>query len=133
MGNAHPYQFRKAIAPARGAGILFRIRWERPAGVAMGVEMAKQQKYPEIIERIEYVRQYLGMNKKEFCGRFGMQPQTYLNYIGPQGSDPSVELLLGVINEYHVNPTWLLLGTGEIFVKPPPGWATLTSLQGGGR
>ena len=95
--------------------------------------MAKRQKFPEIIERVEYVREYLGMNKQEFCGRFGMNPGTYLNYVGLQGSSPSVELILGVVNEYHVNPTWLLLGDGTIFLKPPPGWTTISSLPGGGQ
>ena len=94
--------------------------------------MAKQQKFPEIIERVEYVRKYLGLNKKEFCGRFGMQPQTYLNYIGPQGSSPSIELIYGVFNEFHVNPTWLLNGTGEIFLQPPPDWRRLIPLPGRG-
>ena len=95
--------------------------------------MAKQQKFSEIIERVEYVRRYLAMNKSQFCERFGMLPQTYNNFTGPQASKPNIELILGVFNEYHVNPGWLLNGTGEIFLEPPPGWTTLTSLRGRGR
>ena len=92
--------------------------------------MAKRQNFPKIIERVEYVRKYLGMNKKEFCQGFGMKPQTYDRYTGPQGSSPSIELIHGVFNEYHVNPTWLLNGTGEIFLEPPPDWRSLIPLPG---
>ena len=82
--------------------------------------MAKQQKFPEIIERIEYVRGHLSMNKSRFSGGIGMKPQTYNNFIGVQGSKPNIELILGMLNVYHVNPYWLLNGTGEVFLESSP-------------
>ena len=82
--------------------------------------MAKEQKYSEIIERVEYVRGRLSMNKSRFSARIGMKPQTYNNFIGPQGSKPNIGLLLGMLNVYLVNPYWLLDGTGEIFLDSSP-------------
>ena len=78
----------------------------------------KAQKFPEIIERIEYVRRYLSLNKSQFSHRIGMKSQTYNNFIGPQGSKPNIELIYGLFNVYHVNPNWLLNGTGSIFLTP---------------
>ena len=94
--------------------------------------MAKQQKFPEIIERVEYVRRHLAMSKSYFSERIGMLPQTYNNFIGPQGSKPNIELIFGLFNVYHVNPYWLLNGTGEIFLKPPPDRRSLIPLPGRG-
>ncbi len=79
----------------------------------------KAQKFPKIIERIEYVRKQLGLNKSRFCQAFGMKPQTYNNYIGPQGTKPSIDLIIGVIDRFKVNPDWLLTGTGNIFLTRP--------------
>ncbi len=78
----------------------------------------KAQKFPEIIERIEHVRKQLGLNKSRFCQAFGMKPQTYNNYIGPQGTKPNIELFFGVIDRFSVNPDWLLTGSGDIFLTP---------------
>ena len=82
--------------------------------------MAKERKFSEIIERVEYVRGRLSMNKSKFCTAFGMKPQTYQNFLNKQGSKPNIELLLGMLNVYHVNPYWLLNGTGEIFLESSP-------------
>ncbi len=79
----------------------------------------KAQKFPEIIERIEYVRRYLSLNKSQFSERIGMKPQTYNNFIGQQASKPSIELIYGVVDRFSVNPYWLLTGTGEIFLTRP--------------
>ncbi len=53
--------------------------------------MAKERKFSEIIERVEYVRRRLSMNKSRFSTSIGMTPQTYNNFIGAQGSKPSIE------------------------------------------
>ena len=82
--------------------------------------MAKQQKFPEVIERVELVRRYLAMNKSQFSQRIGMKPQSYNNFIGPPESKPNIELILGMFKVYHVDPGWLLNGTGEIFLESAP-------------
>ena len=57
-----------------------------------------------------------------------MKPQTYNNFIGAQGSKPNIELILGIVNRYGVNPNWLLNGAGEVFSEE----AKLNYAVGGG-
>lgn len=75
------------------------------------------RKFPEIIERIEYIRTHLGLNKSRFSAEIGMKPQTYNNFIGSQGSKPNVELIYGIVTRFGVNPIWLFTGTGAIFLE----------------
>lgn len=77
--------------------------------------MNKPKKFADIIERIEYLRNLLNLNKSRFSADIGMKPQTYNNFIGAQGSKPNVELIFGIVNQFGVNPMWLLNGTGPIF------------------
>ena len=73
-------------------------------------------KFSEIIERVEHVRRLVGLNKSRFSAEFGMTAQTYNNFVGTQGSKPSIELVHGVASRFHVNPTWLLYGKGAVFL-----------------
>jgi transcriptional regulator with XRE-family HTH domain len=77
--------------------------------------MSKPKKFADIIERIEYLRNLLNLNKSRFSADIGMKPQTYNNFIGAQGSKPNVELIFGIVNQFGVNPMWLLNGSGSIF------------------
>ena len=79
--------------------------------------MAKERKYSEIIERVEYVRSRLSLNKRQFSSGIGMKPQSYNNFIGVQGSKPNIELILGMVNVYQVNSTWLFNGIGDVFLE----------------
>lgn len=90
--------------------------------------MAKQQKFSEIIERVERVRKRLALNKSRFSQSIGMRPQTYNNFVGSQGSKPNIELICGLINVYNVNPDWLLTGSGDIFTTDPPSLGNSGSL-----
>lgn len=78
--------------------------------------MSKPKKFADIIERIEYLRNLLSLNKSRFSADIGMKPQTYNNFIGAQGSKPNVELIHGIVNRYGANPMWLLNGSGPIFL-----------------
>ena len=77
--------------------------------------MIRSKRSEEIIQRIEYVRNYLGLNKSRFSTEIGLKPQTYNNFIGAQASKPSVDLILGIVNRFGVNPAWLLNGGGAVF------------------
>ena len=77
--------------------------------------MIRSKRSEEIIQRIEYVRNYLGLNKSRFSTEIGLKPQTYNNFIGAQASKPSVDLILGIVNRFGVNPAWLLNGRGAVF------------------
>jgi transcriptional regulator with XRE-family HTH domain len=94
--------------------------------------MAPLRKFPEIIERIEYVRTHLGLNKSRFSAEIGMKPQTYNNFIGAQGSKPNVELLYGIVTRFGVNPVWLFTGSGPVFMdnRGGPGPVSLRSQVG---
>lgn len=78
--------------------------------------MKSSKKFSDVIERIEYLRNLLKLNKSRFSSDIGMKPQTYNNFIGAQGSKPNIELIHGIVNQYAVNPMWLLNGTGAIFL-----------------
>lgn len=78
--------------------------------------MSVKQK-DEIIQRVEYIRNYMGLNKSRFSSEINMKPQTYNNFIGAQGSKPSIELLLGVVSRFGVNPLWLLTGKSAMFTE----------------
>ena len=82
--------------------------------------MNKVRKGTDIIERIEYIRNYLGLNKSRFSSEIGLKPQTYNNFIGAQSSKPSVELILGIENRFGVNPNWILNGKPPVFQEWTP-------------
>ena len=101
------------------------------------------RKFPEIIERIEYIRSHLGLNKSRFSAEIGMKPQTYNNFIGSQGSKPNVELIYGIVSRFAVNPVWLFTGSGAMFLdsrgttgpsgsRPPGVSMTIPGGQDGG-
>ena len=77
--------------------------------------MNRSTKSAEIIERIEYIRNYLRLNKSRFSTEIGLKPQTYNNFIGSQGSKPSVDLILGTVNRFGASPNWILNGRGSVF------------------
>ncbi len=68
-----------------------------------------------ILDRVEMVRNTIDISKSAFCKKFDMVPQTYNNFIGKQSSKPNIELIIGIVNEWGVNPFWLLNGEGEMF------------------
>ena len=82
--------------------------------------MNRSKRNDEIIQRIEYIRNYLGLNKSRFSTEIGLKPQTYNNFIGSQASKPSVELILGIVNRFAVNPGWILNGSGPVFTERTP-------------
>jgi len=75
------------------------------------------RKFADIIERIEYFRNYQGLNKSRFSAEIGMKPQTYNNFIGAQGSKPNIELIHGIVTRFGVNPVWLLTGKGAMLLE----------------
>lgn len=66
--------------------------------------------FQDVIERVEQVRKGLGLNKSQFSSRIGMKPQSYNNFTGAQSTKPSIELIMGVVTKYSVDPLWLLTG-----------------------
>lgn len=75
------------------------------------------QKFTDIIDRIERFRIHMKLNKSQFSRRIGIKPQTYNNFIGAQGSKPSVELIHGIVTQFGVNPMWILTGNGSMHLN----------------
>lgn len=80
----------------------------------------RSKRNDEIVQRIEYIRNYLGLNKSRFSTEIGLKPQTYNNFIGAQASKPSVELISGIVNRFGVSPGWILNGSGSVFTERSP-------------
>lgn len=76
--------------------------------------------YNDIINRVEEVRNRLGLNKSQFSSRIGLKPQTYNNFTGVQGSKPNVALIRGTVEAFGVDPQWLLNGEGATFRDRQP-------------
>ena len=68
----------------------------------------KIKKFAWMIDKIETVRTHLKVNKSNFVRPFDMKPQSYNNFIGAQGSKPNIELVLGLVNHWGVDPNWLM-------------------------
>ena len=85
-----------------------------------------KDEHREIIGRVEEIRHQLRLNKSRFSTTIGMKPQTYNNFIGRQGSKPSIELIADVVKEFSVNPLWLMFGHGQPFL--PRDWAADAAL-----
>lgn len=73
-------------------------------------------RFQDVIDRVETARKALGLTKTGFARGFGMKPQSYNNFVGQQGSKPSIDLIYGVVAAYRINPEWLLNGVGDIFL-----------------
>jgi DNA-binding XRE family transcriptional regulator len=90
-----------------------------PSVVKGGARSRQSQKFTDIIDRIERFRVHVKLNKSQFSMRIGIKPQTYNNFIGAQGSKPSVELIHGIVTQFGVNPMWILTGNGSMHLDSP--------------
>jgi len=79
------------------------------------------QKFAEVVDRIERVRKQFGLNKSRFSSSMGIKPQTYNNFIGKQASKPNLDLVIGLVSRYNVNPEWLLKGVGPVHLTSEEG------------
>ena len=66
-------------------------------------------------QRLEQVRRMLHLTAKEFCEQLGIAYRTYMNY--KSGRTPPADLLARVIDEFAVNPAWLMTGNGKPLLK----------------
>src|SRR5574341_2331473 len=68
----------------------------------------------KVTERIEEIRQHLGLSKLAFCDRIGFSYSNYSQITGTRGYKPNVELVYDVIRRTGCNPRWLLMGEGPM-------------------
>lgn len=70
--------------------------------------------------RVRAVRQSQDMNQKEFSSKLDVSP-SYLSEIEGGKTKPSLNFLVSLYLELDVNPGWLLVEFGEMFVNREPG------------
>ncbi len=63
--------------------------------------------------RLEKVREYIGVNKKEFATKLEITQNSYTNYINNKRTIPT-ELAIKIKQMYDINLDWLLTGIGEM-------------------
>lgn len=66
-------------------------------------------------DRMEELRETLGIKGKEFAEQIGLPYRSYMNYKG--GRTPPAEVLSRILEIYDdVNPSWLMNGEGNMFI-----------------
>jgi len=66
--------------------------------------------------RIKEIRTALHLNQKEFGELLGVNQRTVSNW-ETNRNEPSIEILSKITSLWGINPTWLLTGEGEMFIK----------------
>ncbi|WBA42951.1 hypothetical protein [Hymenobacter canadensis] len=69
-----------------------------------------------VSQRIKFLIESLRMNPRSFSIRYGVNEGTTRNYID-RGSIPNAEYIATLVRSIdNLNPAWLLLGKGEMFL-----------------
>jgi transcriptional regulator with XRE-family HTH domain len=69
-----------------------------------------------LAQRIKNLRKELGLNQTEFAQRVGIT-QTSLSQIEGEKNGISYDVYKAIVNEFGVDPTWLMDGIGNMFRK----------------
>jgi phage repressor protein C with HTH and peptisase S24 domain len=69
--------------------------------------------FARLKERIEQVREELGLSRMAFCRRIGFPYPRYHHITGERNSKPTADLLAAVAEHTDVDPHWLLSGEGS--------------------
>ncbi len=67
-------------------------------------------------ERVLQLRQALGLKRTEFAKKCNILQQT-VSMVEAGGSKPSYEVLRAMIEHTKVNPLWLMIGEGSMFLE----------------
>jgi transcriptional regulator with XRE-family HTH domain len=75
-------------------------------------------------ERIEKIKETLGLTARQFAAEIRVQPGTISNMMAGR-NNPSLEVMKRIMDRYPtLNPEWLILGKGEM-------WRTVPGEQAG--
>ncbi len=66
-------------------------------------------------ERLEIIREYFGLKGNAFSEQLGIPYRSYMNY--KAGRTPPADLLTKIIEEFAIDPTWLMTGEGSMELK----------------
>ncbi|HTF02526.1 MAG TPA: helix-turn-helix domain-containing protein [Bacteroidia bacterium] len=75
-----------------------------------------------LAQRIKNLRKELGLNQTEFAQRIGIT-QTSLSQIEGEKNGISYDVYKAIVNEFAVDPTWLMDGIGNMLRSPDLGSA----------
>lgn len=70
-------------------------------------------------ERIKKIRRELAVSQKDFAAKLNIAA-SFLSEIESGKTKPGYNFLVKLAAEFDVNPTWILLGTGPMFIKEVP-------------
>lgn len=82
--------------------------------------MTAEKVNPEIVNRLNLVRDALSLNQKEISDRTGVSTMV-VSYAIRGLRAINLDLALGLAREFNVNLNWLFLGNGEPFTKSEKG------------
>lgn len=71
-----------------------------------------EERHAQIGRRLEAVRHLFGLNQSAFASRLGFPRRTYLSW-ERGGVTPSVACIERLVDEFQVDPIWLLSGPGD--------------------
>ena len=70
-------------------------------------------------ERIEKVKDTLGLTARQFAAEIGVQPGTISNMMAGR-NNPSLDVMKRIMERYPtLNPEWLVLGKGDMWRTEP--------------
>jgi len=67
-------------------------------------------------ERLKILISATKLNQKEFSERIGVTPPALTQFLKGKSKGLNSDTLISIINEFQVNPTWLLTGEGDMFL-----------------
>lgn len=80
-------------------------------------------------QRFKILRKSLGLTQEVFGNQLNMQRSAYTQMERAK-SNPTLEIIIDVINIHKVNPRWLLLGDGDMLDAPAKNNAQNLSING---
>ncbi len=67
-------------------------------------------------DRFRILRTKLNLTQKDFSKNLGIIKDKIIN-IETERQLPTIPIIIGLMNTFHISPFWLLKGEGEMFIK----------------
>jgi transcriptional regulator with XRE-family HTH domain len=68
-------------------------------------------------QRLQQLLTELGVNQLQFCNKIGYNSKNFNHVLNGRNLSPKIELIAAIMEGYpQVNPFWLVLGKGEMFL-----------------
>lgn len=70
----------------------------------------------KICQKIKEIRKKINISQAEFADKIGVKQKT-ISFWEVERSEPRIENLVTICNNFNINPRWLLLDDGEMFLN----------------